>query len=304
MADRRRVDDLTIEELEQVLAIKKREARQERLRRERKRGRRLPTAPDPVEEDPLPIGSTPVIRPRPWKKRLADGLLLLVEIALVFALLYIGLTSFGLMQRLNQEAASAFQGNFTVPTPAPTAFISAVVLPGGHTPPDAQGNSEFNLAEIPENLRPLIQTSLPAVAIPTPSPEQARALTINKIGLNAVPIVQGDTWEQLKLGVGQHIGSANPGQPGNIVLSAHNDIYGELFRNLDQLTPGDTFTIYTATSQFTYRVTGSTVVDPIEGLYVLQQTMQPTATLISCYPYLVNTHRIVVFAELVTSGGN
>ena len=47
-----------------------------------------------------------------------------------------------------------------------------------------------------------------------------------------VNVVEGDDWEQLKKGVAQHIGTADPGQAGNMVLSAHNDIFGELFRYL------------------------------------------------------------------------
>ena len=60
------------------------------------------------------------------------------------------------------------------------------------------------------------------------------------------PVVQGDGWDELKKGVAQHIGSANPGEAGNVVLSAHNDVYGELFRNLDKLQPGDQVILYSA----------------------------------------------------------
>lgn len=303
MRDRRRVDELSIEELERILAIRKREARRQRLRRQRKSGRVLPhdeNADSGAPPEPLADPIAERNQPKPLGRRIAGAGLLFLEIAIVFGLLYIGLNTFGLWQRINTEAQAAFQGS-SPNTPVPTAVISAVVLPGGHTPPDEFGNSEFNLGEIPEHLRPLVNTSVPAVAIPTPSPEQATHLTVPSLGINGAPIVQGDGWEQLKLGVGQHIGTANPGQPGNIVLSAHNDIFGELFRHLDQLTAGDTFTIHTATSDYTYIVTGRDIVDPIQGVYVMNPTREPTATLISCYPYLVNTERIVVFAELVSN---
>jgi sortase A len=112
-------------------------------------------------------------------------------------------------------------------------------------------------------------------------------------------VVQGDGWEQLKRGVGQHIGSANPGDAGNLVLSAHNDIFGELFRDLDQLKPGDDILVSTATRQYTYRVTGLRIVEPTE-VSVMEPTSRPTITLISCYPYLKDTERIVVIGELVS----
>jgi sortase A len=97
--------------------------------------------------------------------------------------------------------------------------------------------------------------------------------------------------------VGQHIGSANPGEAGNVVLSAHNDIFGELFRYLDQLRPGDEIVLSTATQDYTYRVTGWRTVEPTE-VDVMAATTRPTVTLISCYPYMVDDQRIVVFGEL------
>jgi sortase A len=155
----------------------------------------------------------------------------------------------------------------------------AVVLPSGHTPPTPGGTS--NEAEIPEHLRPLVQT-LANVPIPTPSPQQAVRIQIPALGVDA-PIVQGDGWEQLKKGVAQHIGSANPGESDNIVLTAHNDVFGEIFRDLDKLTTGDQIIIYTGQRSFTYVVTGTQIVEPTQ-VEVLGQS-QPITTLISCYPY-------------------
>ena len=111
------------------------------------------------------------------------------------------------------------------------------------------------------------------------------------------PVVQGDGWEQLKKGVGQNAGSANPGQNGNVVLSAHNDVYGELFRYLDKLAPGDQVILYTQQRQYVYVVDRTAVVEPT-AVEVMASTGSPTVTLISCYPYLVDKQRIVVFARL------
>jgi sortase A len=170
-----------------------------------------------------------------------------------------------------------------------------VVLPSGHTPPDAQGNTRPNDAEIPEHLRPLMQ-SLADLPVPTPSIEQAVRIAIPAIKIDA-PVVQGDGWEQLKKGVGQHIGSADPGQTGNVVLSAHDDVYGELFRDLDKLQPGDQVLLYTQQKQYLYVVDGTQLVQPT-AVEVMASSGAPTVTLISCYPYLVDKQRIVVFARL------
>jgi len=102
---------------------------------------------------------------------------------------------------------------------------------------------------------------------------------------------------ELKRGVGQHIGSANPGETGNLVLTGHNDIYGEVFRRLDQLRPGNEIVVFTATSSYVYLVTETMIVAP-NYVQVMDPTPDATLTLISCYPYLINSHRIAVLAEL------
>ncbi len=112
-----------------------------------------------------------------------------------------------------------------------------------------------------------------------------------------LPVVQGDNWDQLKKGVGQHVGSADPGQVGNVVFSAHDDVFGEIFRNLDHLMPGDQVLVFTAQQQYIYVVTGSQIVSPTQ-VEVMNPTAEPTVTLISCYPYMVDNKRIVVFAKL------
>jgi sortase A len=86
---------------------------------------------------------------------------------------------------------------------------------------------------------------------------------------------------------------------GNLVLSAHNDIFGEIFRRLDELQPGDELQIYTASQIFTYVVTGTRIVAPTE-VSILAPKDYPSVTLISCYPYLVDNKRIAVFADLKT----
>jgi sortase A len=141
-----------------------------------------------------------------------------------------------------------------------------------------------------------MQAYVAAIEVPTPGPEQALGIEIETIGVSA-PIVPGDDWEALKRGVGQHIGSADPGQNGNLVLTGHNDIYGEVFRYLEDLKPGDEIIIFTASRSYTYLVTETLIVEP-DFIEVLEPTPNATLTLISCTPYRVDTQRIVVLAEL------
>lgn len=300
---KRPAEDYSIEELEALLAKKKLEVHATRLQRYRQTGRALPVQESldhgqegwEHEGKSLPDGVEPRLNFRKLIKSIFNRLLLWVEIAAVFGMAFVFFKGFSLLQTLNEEVAEAIE----IATPTPTPLITAVVLPSGHTPPTSPGGAQPNESEIPENLRPLVQ-SIPSLAAPTPGPQHAQQIFIEALWSEPQPIVQGDGWEQLKKGVGQHIGSANPGETGNMVFTAHNDIFGELFRHLDRLRPGNPIKVSTSTREFTYIVTGIRVVAPTD-VGVMDHTDKPTITLISCYPYLVDSQRIVVFGELVES---
>lgn len=291
----RRADDLSIPELEALLAHKRVEARRVRLEQFRATGRTL-RLEAPADLSPAAaVDTMGELVGEPSPRRVAvNRTLLLVEVGAVLGLVVILLSGLGALRELNAEVGAALEG----PTAQPTPLMRAVVLPSGHTPPTAPGGAQPNDSEIPENLRPFVE-SLPVVALPTPGPEQARSLLIPALWTSSAPVVQGDGWEQLKKGVGQHLATADPGDSGNMVLSAHNDIFGELFRDLDQLKPGDEIRVTTATREYVYRVTGTEIVEPTD-VHVMEATARPTLTLISCYPYLVDNKRIAVFAELAT----
>lgn len=301
MARRRSPDELTVEELRQLLIEKRRGERQKRMDHFRRTGRAIlvesaPSATpfESLRSEPLLSGDEEPAA-RPGRIRLFfDRFLFMIEIAAVVGLGFVIFNGVNVLRSLNAEVASVLE----VATPTPTPIISTVVLPSGHTPP-RDGVTRFNEAEIPEHLRPLVQSIAAPVILVTPSPQHAVNIKIPAIGVNA-PIVQGDGWEQLKKGVGQHLGTANPGEKGNIVLSAHNDVFGELFRDLDKLKPGDEVIIYSQQRTFTYIVRQTQVVEPT-AVEVMAPTREAVATLISCYPYLVDNQRIVVTADLVSN---
>jgi len=301
MARRKSPEDLSVEELRRLLVEKRRGARKDRLEHYRRTGRVVSVAPDlsdfeshqsaPVIDTAEATESAPAPVIASSRRKFMDRLLLAVEVLAVVGLVAILVNGMGLLRTLNAEVVSALNPETVTPTP----LVMAVVLPSGHTPPDANGNTAPNENEIPKHLRPMVQ-SLANIPIPTPAPNQAVRIQIPAISVDA-PVVQGDGWEQLKKGVGQYIGSAQPGQDGNVVLSAHNDVYGELFRYLDRLAPGDQVILYTQSRQFVYVVDRTVLVEPT-AVEVMASTGSPTVTLISCYPYLVNDQRIVVFARL------
>ena len=280
--------NLSVRELERLLAAKRLAERRDRLAQFRRTGRALHPLPSPPADEGQ---TTHAGQPPSRSRRVLDRLLLFVEVGAAIGLALVLINGAGLLDRLNREVSSAL--GRTTPTP----LITAVVLPSGHTPPNSPGGAQPNQDEIPANLRALVQ-SMPAPAAPTSGPEQALLLDVPAIGKLAIPVVEGDGWEQLKQGAGHHIGSADPGRLGNMVLSGHNDIYGEVFRDLDKLAPGDEVRVSTSRQVYIYRVVGWRLVTPTE-VEVMAASARATLTLISCYPYMIDTQRIVVTAELM-----
>ena len=239
-------------------------------------------------------------RRRPHWRRVGDGALVLVEAILVLVF-FITVGSVWLTNNaLNRELSAAQReaGNaLALPTPAPGPVIDVVVLPGGHKPPIAGSTPEPGEAGyIPAHLLPALN-NYEAPPAPTPGPEHARRIQIAAIDVDSA-IYQGMyDWEVLKKGVAQHIGSATPGQKGNMVLAGHNDVYGEIFRDLDQLAPGDEILVSSGRQSYRYVVRETVIVEPTE-VWVMAPTDYASVTLISCYPYRVNTKRIVIFADL------
>jgi len=324
MKDRRTIDELSIEELEEVLRVRKREARLERLRqlgREAGTNGFDPLAPKPVEPQlpPLPTGyrrfqdagATAQYRPylvdesvaevageeagrQPRRIRwdwLRDKSLLVVELVVLAGLVLVLLSSLATLREINETSSQAQEAQ--LPTLTPTPLIQVVVLPGGHTPPDSPGGPAPD--DIPAHLRDLVSAITP-LPMPTPGPEQAIRIQIPAVGVDA-PVVEGDDWEPLKQGAGHHVGSANPGESGNCVISAHNDIFGEIFRDLPDLDLGNEVFVHTASQVYRYVVTQKRIIEPTE-VGVMYPTSSPVLTLISCYPYGIDTRRVVVIGEL------
>jgi sortase A len=300
MPRQRSIEDYTSDELRQLLVERRRAEREARLESFRKTGRVIqietedPVTPVLIQRDDEEIEEVPLNnrqRARQRRKKGMDRFLFGIEIVAIVGLVILVISGLNLLRNLNKEFASALEQ----PQLTPTALITAVVLPGGHTAPAEGVEVMPNEAEIPEHLRPLMQ-SYADLPIPTPGAQQARQIQIPAIGVSA-PIVLGDGWEQMKKGVGQHVGTANPGETGNLVVSAHNDIFGELFRDLDKLKTGDTIIVTTQDRSYTYVVTGTQIVEPTR-VDLMAQTPEKTLTMISCYPYRIDTQRIVVTAIL------
>jgi sortase A len=152
----------------------------------------------------------------------------------------------------------------------------------------------------------------------TPLPLPATRLSIPAIGLNAsvvesYPKQQGDgsfIWDTPNYAAGHFDSSGNPGGGRNIVFTAHNNMAGEVFRDLNKLVTGDEIIILTDTSEFHYQVQQKFIIpyvgheaeaDQQIGALSAPQSSE-MVTLISCWPYYTFTHRIVVVAVPLFGG--
>ena len=103
---------------------------------------------------------------------------------------------------------------------------------------------------------------------------------VQRLGLDAV-FVQGDSPKILRHAVGHMAATPMPGEPGNVVLTAHRDSF---FRPLRNIQAGDRIEIHTLESEFAYQVDWTEVVSPSD-IEVLRSSSENTLTLVTCFPF-------------------
>ncbi len=155
---------------------------------------------------------------------------------------------------------------------------------------------------------------------PTPTPDPASLipsrLLIPAINLDAP--VQKVGWETKEVNgqlvstwivpdsfaSGWHVTSALPGNPGNTVLNGHHNIYGEVFRDLEDLQPGDEVILYAGETPHYYAVTERHILEEknqseevrLQNAQFILPTGDERLTMVTCWPYTNNTHRLVIVA--------
>jgi sortase A len=105
-------------------------------------------------------------------------------------------------------------------------------------------------------------------------------IEIPRLDLSAI-VFEGTSDGTLSRGVGHLMGSAGPGERGNLVLAGHRDTF---FRELRGIRKGDEITITAPRGEFQYQVVSTAVVQP-EQTEVLKSDIGATLTLITCYPF-------------------
>jgi len=194
----------------------------------------------------------------------------------------------------------------TAPPPtatAPARTIDRTILAAPPPPPSptptrsAEGAPAPTATPVPPMPRPT-RLSIPAIKVET---------DIVEVGISPIAIdgQRAVIWDVPAFAVGHHFSSANPGEGENVVLSGHDDWQGEVFRDLYKLRKGDEIAVRAGDRAVRYRV---------DELLLLPETGQPLAqreanarfigttgderlTLVTCWPYGVDDHRLVVIAR-------
>ena len=126
-------------------------------------------------------------------------------------------------------------------------------------------------------------------------------ISIPKIDVR-IPIYHGTSSDILQKGVGHLEGSSLPvgGESTHAILSAHRGLpSSRLFTDLDQLKEGDIFYIYVLDEVLAYQVDQVLVTEPSETEALKIVDGKDYITLVTCTPYAVNTHRLLVRGERI-----
>lgn len=209
--------------------------------------------------------------------------------------------------------------------PADLAATPATNTPTA-TPIDPISVPDAEDTATPTSIPPTATANVVVSAAPTKS--APNRIVAPKINLDSAVVevgwskreINGNTvsvWDVAEFAAGWHKNSAVPGQDGNIVLSGHHNILGEVFRNTVDLEPGDMITLYTDGTPYEYQVEDKFIVkdkgEPAEVRRANARWIGPFSdqrlTMITCWPYNNNTHRVIVIAKPVenssasTAGG-
>lgn len=238
---------------------------------------------------------------------------------------------------LSTPAARATQTGNNNPTPFPSTVSGALVPDTARTPTanvatraaqpvatTSNGLDRTILAAPPVAPTAVPATAAPGSEAPTPAPTPTPrpkmpppthlaipAIKVNsdivEVGVSPVTVDGQDAliWDVAPYAVGHHFSSADPGEGENVVLSGHDDWQGEVFKNLYKLKKGDEIDLQAGDRQITYHVddilllpeVGESLEKRIQNAAFIGTTGDERLTLVTCWPYAVDDHRLVVIAR-------
>jgi len=209
--------------------------------------------------------------------------------------------------RLDAAATASAAWPSATPSFAPTSSPATATPPASTRPPDTATPAAT-----------LTATSAPSPAVAfTPAPivrivAPAIKLDAPVVSVGWIMVDDGgekrSAWETAAYAAGHHKNSKLPTQGGNIVISGHHNIRGEVFRYVVDLQVGDEITLLLEDGHaYTYRVTQTLIFQELGAsdaerqahAQYIGETPDERLTLVTCWPYWTNTHRVIVIAKPV-----
>ncbi|MDD6614559.1 MAG: class C sortase [Lachnospiraceae bacterium] len=120
----------------------------------------------------------------------------------------------------------------------------------------------------------------------------------------SLPIYHGTEESVLQVAVGHIEGTSLPvgGESSHCVVSGHRGLpSARIFTDLDKLVEGDTFLIHTLDATLTYEVDQIRIVEPTDLSDLQIEEGKDLCTLVTCTPYGINTHRLLVRGHRVAN---
>lgn len=121
------------------------------------------------------------------------------------------------------------------------------------------------------------------------------------------PIYHGTSEEVLQVAIGHIEGTSLPvgGTGSHAAVSGHRGLpSAKLFSDLDDLQPGDTFTVTVLNRTMTYEVDQIRIVTPEDVEDLVLDPAGDLMTLVTCTPYAINSHRLLVRGHRVADAGD
>ena len=173
---------------------------------------------------------------------------------------------------------------------------------------DAQKEQALELArQYNEMLKPGVQEAFSQDLLQWASEDYADQLNIAGNGIMGyvvipniqvnLPIFHGTADGTLAKGVGHLLGSSLPvgGESTHTILSGHSGMASQkMFTDLEQLTTGDVFYLRVLDETLAYQVVEINTVLPYDTSLLGIAPGEDLCTLVTCTPYGVNTHRLLV----------
>jgi LPXTG-site transpeptidase (sortase) family protein len=138
-------------------------------------------------------------------------------------------------------------------------------------------------------------------------PGAATRVRLDSLGIDAEVrsvgfVLQGGEiqYDVPRFEAGQYVGTADPGQRGNLVIAGHVANRGAfaVFSRLPEAHIGDTVEVFSGSTMFRYSITELRVVAP-DATMVMARTQDATLTLITCSPDINHGRRLIVVGKLI-----